>query len=106
MFASNDNAALHHILHNIFSFDINYFNGASALALYHARKAVSLSNEHDTEYVNYLSDLLHLSLEPDEMVSQEEGKAIAKKILELDPYNEFVNDSIRAFLPCATVCFL
>ncbi|WP_100487835.1 hypothetical protein [Sporolactobacillus pectinivorans] len=95
LFANGETASLHHILHCIFSFDLNDFDGAPNLALYHARKAVELSDEKDPEYVDYLADLLHLSIEPDELVSREEGKMLAKKILDLDPDNEFVNDEMK-----------
>ncbi|WP_100487761.1 hypothetical protein [Sporolactobacillus pectinivorans] len=90
-----ESPVLHNMLYNIFAFILNNFDGAPDVQLYHARRALELSNEKDPLYPELLCNLLRLNYEPDEMVSDEEAKKIAQKVLEIDPNNDFVHDRIE-----------
>lgn len=90
LLTTNETAGLHNLIFFIFDTELNFVDGAPFISLYHARKAVELSNESDPDFATYLTNLLILNSEPDHMVSDEEANQIAKKVLELNPTNEFV----------------
>ncbi|WP_100487288.1 hypothetical protein [Sporolactobacillus pectinivorans] len=86
---------LHEVLFNIFITDLVYVDGAPQSALFHAKRSIELSNEKDPNYVQYLVNLLILSVAPYHLVPQEKSKPIVQKVLKLDPNNEFVKNEME-----------
>lgn len=85
----NETADLHNLIYQMLSYDI-FPPCSEDVKLYHARKALEKSNKNDLDYPEYLCNLLRINYEPGKLVSDKEAEKIAKKVLELDPNNEFV----------------
>ncbi|MCB7161216.1 hypothetical protein AAGG74_08995 [Bacillus mexicanus] len=88
----NESAELHNTAFYILSLPFCRFENATLSALYHARKALELSNGSKTEF---LVPFLILNTGPEKVVSDEEAKKIAKKIIELDPKHQYANAFLK-----------
>lgn len=80
-----EKVGLHEIAFDMLVNPLCHIEGAYYAALYHARRCIELSGQQDAGYLSYL---LFLHDVPDKVVSNEEARVAAKKILELDPDNE------------------
>lgn len=85
---------LHEIAFSMLVISLVHLEGAYYAALYHARRAIALTNEQDA---GYLSNLLFLHSVPDTVVLKEEADKVAKKILVLEPNNLVANDFLREY---------
>ncbi|MBK3494978.1 hypothetical protein JFL43_08905 [Viridibacillus sp. YIM B01967] len=75
---------MHQLAFSILINGLCFLEGAYASALYHARRAVDLSNRKD---VNAFLELLFLYSVPEKIVSDKEAVRICSEILELDLQN-------------------
>ena len=87
-----ENDKLHDLAFQVLSQPLCHIGGAYASSLYHAQRAVDLTNGAD---VKRLENLLFLNIVPEKIVSDEQAKSIAKKILVLDPTNEVAKDALN-----------
>ena len=87
-----ENDKLHDLAFQVLSQPLCHMGGAYASSLYHAQRAVDLTNGAD---VKRLENLLFLNIVPEKIVSDEQAKSIAKKILVLDPTNEVAKDALN-----------
>ncbi|PSL40885.1 hypothetical protein B0H99_10317 [Planomicrobium soli] len=83
---------LHDLAYLVLSQPLCHIEGAYASALYHAQRAVELT---DFKNVKRLENLLFLNIVPEKVVSDEKAKEIASKILVLDPENEVAQEMLR-----------
>ena len=84
-----ENAQLHELAYSLLSQPLCHTEGAYFASLYHARKAVELT---DYKNVKYMENLLFLNIVPDKVISDEEAHEIAKKIILLEPKNEVARE--------------
>ena len=82
---------LHDLAFQVQSQPLCHIEGAYTSSLYHAQRAVDLTDAAD---VKRLENLLFLNIVPEKIVSDEQAKSIAKKILVLDPTNEVAKDTL------------
>lgn len=87
-----ENDKLHDLAFQVLSQPLCHIEGAYASSLYHAQRAVDLTDGAD---VKRLENLLFLNIVPEKIVSDEQAKSIAKKILVLDPTNEVAKDALN-----------
>lgn len=85
-------ARLHDLAYLLLSQPLCHIEGAYVSALYHAKKAVELTNEQD---ITLLENLLFLNSVPDKVVSDEEARRIAGKIRLIDSKNEVANELLN-----------
>lgn len=86
-----ENDKLHDLAFQVLSQPLCHTEGAYASSLYNAQRAVDLTDGAD---VKRLENLLFLNIVPEKIVSDEQAKSIAKKILVLDPTNEVAKDTL------------
>ena len=86
-----ENDELHDLAFQVLSQPLCHIKGAYASSLYHAQRAVDLTDAAD---VKRLENLLFLNIVPEKIVSDEHAKSIAGKILVLDPTNEVAKDTL------------
>ncbi|WP_404445897.1 hypothetical protein LG307_20295 [Sutcliffiella horikoshii] len=89
LLSQENHERLHDLAYILLSQPLCHVEGAYTSALYHARKAVELSNCRE---VKYLENLLFLNTVPDCVVSDEEAKEISKKILSIDANHEIAKE--------------
>lgn len=82
---------LHDLAFQVLSQPLCHIEGAYASSLYHAQRTVDLTDAAD---VKRLENLLFLNIVPEKIVSDEQAKSIAEKILVLDPTNEVAKDTL------------
>lgn len=82
---------LHDLAFQVLSQPLCHIEGAYTSSLYHAQRAVDLTDAAD---VKRLENLLFLNIVPEKIVSDEQAKSIAEKILVLDPTNEVAKDTL------------
>ncbi|WED56113.1 hypothetical protein OE059_04450 [Exiguobacterium profundum] len=82
---------LHDLAFQVRSQPLCHIEGAYTSSLYHAQRAVDLTDAAD---VKRLENLLFLNIVPEKIVSDEQAKSIAEKILVLDPTNEVAKDTL------------
>ncbi|MCV9899902.1 hypothetical protein OKS35_07160 [Exiguobacterium sp. N5] len=82
---------LHDLAFQVLSQPLGHIEGAYTSSLYHAQRAVDLTDAAD---VKRLENLLFLNIVPEKIVSDEQAKSIAEKILVLDPTNEVAKDTL------------
>lgn len=87
-----ESAKLHNLAFSLFVNALTPIEGAYHCALYHAQRAVELTNEQDTFSLEHL---LFLNIVPDKLVSNEKGIDICHKILALDPSNKTAKTSLK-----------
>ncbi|MED2978630.1 hypothetical protein P4284_18240 [Bacillus swezeyi] len=92
MIKREETPELHYIAFEILSEPLCHLEGALEASLYHARKAIELSNSNNADY---LSCLITLNYIPETIVSDKEAKEVALKILELDPNHQFAKESLE-----------
>jgi tetratricopeptide (TPR) repeat protein len=78
-----ESSELHYLASEVLALAFCHLEGAYASALYHARRAATLSPED----VSYLEYLLFFHEIPEKLIDKEEAIQIAKKIIESDPEN-------------------
>jgi len=79
-----ETATLHDIAASLLMLPLCHIQGAYRSALYHTRKAVSLSPED----LRLKEGLLLLNVIPDKLVSDEEAREVALEILKKQPTNK------------------
>ncbi|TKI47540.1 hypothetical protein [Lysinibacillus tabacifolii] len=87
-----ESAKLHNLACSLFVNALTPIEGAYHCALYHAQRAVELTNEQDTFSLEHL---LFLNIVPDQLVSDEKAIDICHKILALDPSNKTAKTSLQ-----------
>ncbi|AHN21692.1 MULTISPECIES: hypothetical protein [Lysinibacillus] len=87
-----ETAELHTLAFSLFVNSLTPIEGAYHCALYHAQRAVELTNEQDA---GDLENLLFLNIVPDKLVSDQEAIDICHKILALDPSNKIAKSSLK-----------
>ncbi|POZ56714.1 hypothetical protein LYSIN_01497 [Lysinibacillus sphaericus] len=87
-----ESAKLHNLAFSLFVNALTPIEGAYHCALYHAQRAVELTNEQDTFSLEHL---LFLNIVPDKLVSNEKAIDICHKILALDPSNKTAKTSLK-----------
>ncbi len=87
-----ESAELHNLVFSLFVNALTHIEGAYHCALYHAQRAVELTNEQDTFSLEHL---LFLNIVPDKLVSDEQAIEICHKILALDPSNKTAKSSLN-----------
>ncbi|OEC02138.1 hypothetical protein GY31_08920 [Lysinibacillus sphaericus] len=87
-----ESAKLHNLAFSLFVNALTPIEGAYHCALFHAQRAVELTNEQDTLSLEHL---LFLNTVPDQLVSDEKGIDICHKILALDPSNKTAKTSLK-----------
>jgi len=87
-----ESAELHNLVFSLFVNSLTHIEGAYHCALYHAQRAVELTNEQDTFSLEHL---LFLNIVPDKLVSDEKAIEICHKILALDPLNKTAKSSLN-----------
>lgn len=87
-----ESAKLHNLAFSLFVNALTPIEGAYHCALYHAQRAVELTNEQDTFSLEHL---LFLNIVPDQLVSDEKAIDICHKILALDPSNKTAKTSLK-----------
>ncbi|ARF17826.1 hypothetical protein [Sporosarcina ureae] len=88
-----ENAKLHELAFSLLAQPLCHTEGAYFASVYHARKAVELT---DFKNVKYMENLLFLNIVPDKVVSDEEAREIAKKIHSLECKNELANELLNS----------
>lgn len=88
----NESAKLHNTAFHILSLPLCHLDNAGLASLYHARKALALSNGDDVEH---LVPFLLLNQSPEELVSNEEAKQFALKILKINPEHKYAKDFLE-----------
>lgn len=83
---------LHNLAFTLLIVPLVHIEGAYHSALYHAQRAVELTNEQDTFSLEHL---LFLNIVPDKLVSDQEAIEICHKILALDPSNKTAKSSLK-----------
>lgn len=83
---------LHTLAFSLFVNSLTPIEGAYHCALYHAQRAVELTNEQDA---GDLENLLFLNIVPDKLVSDQKAIEICHKILALDPANKIAKSSLK-----------
>ena len=92
LLSANECARLHHLAYLLLSQPLCHIEEAYISALYHAKKAVELTDEKD---ISLLENLLFLNIVPDKVVSDEEARRIAGKIRLIDSENEVANELLN-----------
>ncbi|UED82312.1 hypothetical protein FH508_0010565 [Lysinibacillus sp. CD3-6] len=87
-----ESAELHNLVFSLFVNALTHIEGAYHCALYHAQRAVELTNEQDTFSLEHL---LFLNIVPDKLVSDEQAIEICHKILALDLSNKTAKSSLN-----------
>ncbi|MFJ7647352.1 hypothetical protein ACIQ1H_07380 [Lysinibacillus sp. NPDC097279] len=87
-----ESAKLHNLAFSLFVNALTHIEGAYHCALYHAQRAVELTNEQDA---GDLENLLFLNIVPDKLVSDQKAIEICHKILALDPANKIAKSSLK-----------
>ncbi len=87
-----ESVALHNLAFTLLIVPLVPIEGAYHCALYHAQRAVELTNEQDTEDLELI---LFLHTVPDKLVSDEKAIETCHKILALDPTNKIAKSSLK-----------
>ncbi|TKI67729.1 hypothetical protein FC756_12655 [Lysinibacillus mangiferihumi] len=87
-----ESAKLHNLAFSLFVIPLTPIGNPHHCALYHAQRAVELTNEQDTLSLEHL---LFLNTVPDQLVSNEKAIDICYKILALDPSNKTAKTSLK-----------
>lgn len=96
LITKEESAKLHNLAFSLFVNALTPIEGAYHCALYHAQRAVELTNEQDTFSLEHL---LFLNIVPDQLVSDEKAIDICHKILALEPSNKTAKSSLEELLP-------
>ncbi|MGR6062257.1 hypothetical protein ACUWE4_05510 [Bacillus velezensis] len=88
----HESAKLHITAFYILTLPLCSLENATLASLYHARKAFELSSGNEVEY---LVPFLILNRDPEELVSEEEAKQMAFRILEIDPEHEYAKSFLN-----------
>ncbi|UED82310.1 hypothetical protein FH508_0010555 [Lysinibacillus sp. CD3-6] len=91
-----ESAKLHNLAFSLFVIPLTPIGNPHHCALYHAQKAVELTNAQDTLSLEHL---LFLNTVPDQLVSDEKAIEICHNILALDPSNKAAKSSLKELLP-------
>jgi hypothetical protein len=83
---------LHNLAFSLFVHALTPIDGAYHCALYHAQRAVELTNEHDSDILEHL---LFLHEVPDKLVSDEKAHETCHEILALDPANKYAKETLK-----------
>jgi len=87
-----ESAKLHNLAFSLFVHALTPIEGAYHCALYHAQKAIELTNEQN---VGDLELILFLYEVPDQVVSDEKALETCHKILVLEPSNEIAKNKLE-----------
>jgi len=87
-----ETAELHNLAFSLCVHALTPVEGAYHCALYHAQRAIELTNEED---VGDLELILFLYEVPDQVVSDEKALETCHKILALDPSNEIAKSLLK-----------
>ena len=87
-----ESAKLHNLAFSLCVHALTPVEGAYHCALYHAQRAIELTNEQD---VGDLENLLFIYGVPDQVVSDEKALDTCHKILALEPSNEIAKSVIK-----------
>ena len=87
-----ESAKLHNLAFSLFVIPLTPIGNPHHCALYHAQRAVELTNEQDTLSLEHL---LFLNTVPDKLVSDEKAIDICHKILALAPSNKTAKTSLK-----------
>jgi len=87
-----ESAKLHNLAFSLFVMPLTPIGNPHHCALYHAQRAIELTNEQDTLSLEHL---LFLNTVPDQLVSDEKAIEICHKILALDPSNKTAKTSLK-----------
>jgi tetratricopeptide (TPR) repeat protein len=87
-----ESAKLHNLAFSLFVHALTPIDGAYHCALYHAQRAIELTNEQD---VGDLENLLFIYGVPDQVVSDEKAIETCHKILALEPSNEIAKSVLK-----------
>ncbi|WP_409369289.1 hypothetical protein [Lysinibacillus sp. 38-6] len=90
-----ESAKLHNLAFTLFVHALTPIEGAYHSALYHAQRAIELTNEQD---VGDLENLLFIYGVPDQVVSDEIALETCHKILALEPSNEIAKSLLKKLL--------
>ncbi|TKI67728.1 hypothetical protein FC756_12650 [Lysinibacillus mangiferihumi] len=87
-----ETAELHNLAFSLCVHALTPIEGAYHCALYHAQRAIELTNEQD---VGDLENLLFIYGVPDQVVSDEKALETCHKILALEPSNEIAKSVLK-----------
>ena len=87
-----ESVELHNLAFSLFVNALTPIEGAYHCALYHAQRAIELTNEQD---VGDLENLLFIYGVPDQVVSDEKALETCHKILALEPSNEIAKSVLK-----------
>lgn len=90
-----ESTKLHNLAFTLFVHALTPIEGAYHSALYHAQRAIELTNEQD---VGDLENLLFIYGVPDQVVSDEIALETCHKILALEPSNEIAKSLLKKLL--------
>ncbi|TKI47541.1 hypothetical protein [Lysinibacillus tabacifolii] len=88
----DESAKLHNLAFSLCVHALTPIEGAYHCALYHAQRAIELTNEQD---VGDLENLLFIYGVPDQVVSDEKALETCHKILALEPSNEIAKSVLK-----------
>lgn len=91
LLGQKETADLHELAFAILVNPLCHIEGAYISALYHAKRAVELTNRQD---VGHLENLLFLHSIPDKLIDDDEAMLISNEILILDPSSDIAKETI------------